>query len=442
MNKTAFDTDLKPGGPFSGLVSIWIFLTLLIPIIGTFYPPETYFRDTVITDTNFEKSVIMPYILVSMAFSIAIFYIYLVRRRTVTHDIPIYALTIVCFLSAFYSNLGPGTILRAMRIIPFVGFSVIYSQIYSHKRIVNLFLVAYFVSSIMSIIMGVVFPRFGHSHYVGLYENIWRGAIVEKNAAGLTYALGLLVTISAALLRRPNWVLIWPTGLFCLILIVMTQSVTSIVCLVIILPLLFLIGVVRKTHSEAAILCALTFLAGAVTLALAIWLTPETFAGLFSRDATLTGRADIWAEVWDLVKKRPLTGYGYGFWGFPSVERDGIWSRLGFKPLHSHNSWLDLTLQIGVVGMLLVLYDLVRSMIRGYYLVLHGERNAILPLSVILLLALRSITEVNFSEPNVSGLFWLVWASITLRGLRPGHRPPDGVSRPAVGQSDDLMPFT
>jgi len=423
VNSASTESDDPFPRPWNTLVHFWVFLTVLVPIIGTFYPPETYFRDALITDQNFQPSFIMPPLLVTMSLSIIILFVYIRRKQKIYHDWPIYGLVFLFFANWILFNPEPSAFFRVLRSLPYVGFAVLYSQCYSFERIVRVFLLAYFVSAVASVVMGIIFPIYGHSHYTGTYENLWRGAIVEKNAAGLTYALGLLISISAALQPRPQWRLIWSTGLLCTFLIVMTQSVTVILCLFVILPSLFLLALYRKSTPSAALLATMAVLFGAFSLIITIWLTPESFAVFFGRDATLTGRSEIWSEVWDLVKQRPIMGYGYGFWGIPSFERDRIWTHLGFTPLHSHNTWLDLMLQVGLIGMIFVLFDLIRSFFIGLWLVTKGVNNAILPLSIIVLVSLRSFTEVGFTEPGIYGLFWLTWTSIMLRIMYRNYVP-------------------
>jgi len=66
----------------------------------------------------------------------------------------------------------------------------------------------------------------------------------------------------------------------------------------------------------------------------------------FGRAESLTGRSDIWAALIPYAMQKPLLGYGYGgFWTNTMVEI--------FHVNHSHNGYMEIILNIGVLGLLL-----------------------------------------------------------------------------------------
>ena len=72
---------------------------------------------------------------------------------------------------------------------------------------------------------------------------------------------------------------------------------------------------------------------------------------LFGKSEDLTGRFDIWASVTGLAAQRPWFGWGWvGYWA-PWVEPfDDLAVRKGVTYLQAHNAWLDVWLQLGIVG--------------------------------------------------------------------------------------------
>ena len=69
------------------------------------------------------------------------------------------------------------------------------------------------------------------------------------------------------------------------------------------------------------------------------------------RDPTFTNRTRIWQLALEYIDHRPWLGYGYGgFWRADSVDANVFWGALGFKTPHAHNSWLELALGLGIVG--------------------------------------------------------------------------------------------
>ena len=66
----------------------------------------------------------------------------------------------------------------------------------------------------------------------------------------------------------------------------------------------------------------------------------------FGRDETLTGRTQTWAELVPVVKSQPLLGTGYGsFW--TTARRDS------YDMSNGHNGYLDILLELGVMGLVL-----------------------------------------------------------------------------------------
>jgi hypothetical protein len=75
---------------------------------------------------------------------------------------------------------------------------------------------------------------------------------------------------------------------------------------------------------------------------------------LFGKSDDLTGRFDIWNSVIGLASERPLFGWGWVSYWAPWVEPfKDLAVRKGVTYLQAHNAWLDVWLQVGIVGLLL-----------------------------------------------------------------------------------------
>ena len=77
------------------------------------------------------------------------------------------------------------------------------------------------------------------------------------------------------------------------------------------------------------------------------------------RDVTLTDRTDLWTDLMDIAAERPLLGVGYGaFW---IGNTHNLWDRHLWRPNQGHNGYLDVYLELGVVGLVLLLAVLATS---------------------------------------------------------------------------------
>ena len=138
---------------------------------------------------------------------------------------------------------------------------------------------------------------------------------------------------------------------------------------------------------------------------------------LVGKSDNLTGRSGIWDTVIALAQQRPVFGWGWvSFWP-PWVEPfKNLIIRNGVMQLHAHNAWLDVWLQLGIVGLIvfgaLVITTLVRSWLTATDRVVSapgspGTFSAVSLLAPLLLTALlvQSLAE---SRLLVEGCFMLL----------------------------------
>jgi hypothetical protein len=93
----------------------------------------------------------------------------------------------------------------------------------------------------------------------------------------------------------------------------------------------------------------------------------STFTGLLGKNDTLTGRTDLWDKVIGLAVQHPVVGWGWiGYWA-PWVEPLGhLFKRYNVYQLHAHNAWLDIWMQLGIVGLVLFGLLFLVTIVRAY----------------------------------------------------------------------------
>ena len=109
----------------------------------------------------------------------------------------------------------------------------------------------------------------------------------------------------------------------------------------------------------------------------------------------MTHRTDIWRSVFDLVAERPLEGWGFtGVW-VPGVEPfAGLIVINGIEYFQAHNSYLEMWMQLGTVGLILFLILLTRTFIKTWRLGVHHSNALYLwPLLLLVTQLVRGITE-------------------------------------------------
>lgn len=121
----------------------------------------------------------------------------------------------------------------------------------------------------------------------------------------------------------------------------------------------------------------------------------RTVFEFLGKSPDMTHRTDIWRSVFDLVSERPLEGWGFtGVW-VPGVEPfAGLIVINGIEYFQAHNSYLEMWLQLGTVGLLLFLILLTRTFIKTWRLGVHQSSVIYLwPLLLLVTQLVRGITE-------------------------------------------------
>jgi O-antigen ligase len=131
---------------------------------------------------------------------------------------------------------------------------------------------------------------------------------------------------------------------------------------------------------------------------------------LIGRDSSLTGRVDLWEVVWPKMLEHPWLGYGYNsFWlGFESAQSADIWSIMKWNVPHSHNAFLDLVQELGLVGLGIFFWGFVIAVQRS--IVWLRWNPSILGLWPITYLSFTLLS--NMSEDAIlkqDNMFWLLY---------------------------------
>jgi O-antigen ligase len=106
------------------------------------------------------------------------------------------------------------------------------------------------------------------------------------------------------------------------------------------------------------------------------------------RDATLTGRTEIWASLLRVAMQRPILGTGFGGFWTPITGEE-------FTVSEAHSGYLDVFLSLGFVGMLLVSFFLLSSCQKAHRELSHDFDWAILWICFLIMAAVHNITETS-----------------------------------------------
>ena len=245
------------------------------------------------------------------------------------------------------------------------------------------------------------------------------GLQLQKNQTGLMMMYGCMAAATAYTLRRDT---LWRIGvagalLLMLAILVATRSTTS-QAITLLAPLvvvaMLILAARPRNQVWATVLLALATMAGVIFLYLAWCSVTGADPWLPMRGATFTGRTDLWQFVMDEIMKRPWFGAGYAsFWSIdpaiqPSLKSD-MWFGVYAIINEGHQGYLDLLATGGIVGLLLGLFVVLRTIGIGARAMTQADpastawqRGTLArPTAVFHMTLLTSLLVHNFTESNL-----------------------------------------
>lgn len=319
--------------------------------------------------------------------------------------------------------------ITARRAIPFTLaalFGLYFAARFPVRRQLSILWGTMVLLALGTIVVAVCFPKIGLDASLG-HTHDWQGVFTQKNACGRAMVLATAITLCMAERRARK---LMSLALFTAVL-VMSGSMTACMIDAALWFTWLLQRMVLRMDRQSRTLTLLTIVAGAVVCVSAGVLYFPELAMLMGRDPTLTGRTDIWSQVWTAIVKHPLLGYGFSaFWQGMRGESYNVILALRFVIFHAHDGFLEIWLELGGAGLVLFLLSYLRAWRRLWPAVREARRpEAVWLVCFLVLIALYNIDENTFLTFN--GIFWIIYVSVVadiemlfLREQAVVHRSP------------------
>lgn len=331
----------------------------------------------------------------------------------------LFSLIIFAFISVVWS-VDPGLTLRrsvALAATTLVG--VDFAIRYTAREQLRLLATALGLFVFVSIIVQLFFP----SLIPGLdyLDEAWHGIVSYKNTFARIVVLAAVVMLCRS--RSSLWKKMVLAG--ALLLVWAANSKGALVVLITLLACFGAAGALRWSSKKLSIVVAAGMVM-AFPLVYFLLHNLSSVTGLLGRDATLTGRADIWQLTLRSIARRPICGYGYAaFWSAFSQEAMRIRGALNWEAApHAHNGYIDLALGMGLSGLFLYLGGYVIAMRRAIRSFRQDlEREAIWPAIYLIFIFLYQLTESSIVAPNT--IFWILYiaAACSVSEIRHSFGP-------------------
>jgi O-antigen ligase len=203
----------------------------------------------------------------------------------------------------------------------------------------------------------------------------------------------------------------------------LANSATSTLCLIVgcsIMAYALTRSVTRSPRRFAVLLA--TLVVTLLILELGFGLSDSIITAV-GRDSTLTGRTDLWNDLLAMAAN-PVLGAGYeSFW--LGDRLNDIWRLHPFRPNQAHNGYLEIYLNLGAVGLLLVAAVMINGFRQSYQRLSTAPEIGSFGFAMWTVLLAASVTEAAFK-------FALLWSTFLLMTLDAPARSIERVRRTAV----------
>lgn len=263
----------------------------------------------------------------------------------------------------------------------------------------------------LSALFAKFYPSLGRIYTV-TGTQMWVGVAGHKNSLGFLCAFTGVVLVWRNLPKWPK-VNLLDAGLlaFAVYLLIGSKSTTSVIVFVLGAFLLIaqslMKGDIRKLNRAVVFgLCLLLVIQVLAVSFLGRSIAPGLFAAA-GKDASLTGRIPLWQTLIDMGQRAPYFGRGFAsFWLSPGRLSE-LWRRVNWTPTTAHNGYIEIFLDLGVAGLLILLCLLVqtyKNIIRSYD---DGPGFSRLKMVLFAMIFFHNFSESSYGKPSV--LLWLLF---------------------------------
>lgn len=292
---------------------------------------------------------------------------------------------------------------------------------YTFDQLLEQLLVLGTVTIAGSIVFALAMPEYGLDN-MGGHAGAWKGVFSAKNALGDMALFFLTIAVSyRARTRFLSGVRICQI-LFCLVAIAFSRAATAYLLTASYVVYLAVMKSLHRFRKRDYIVLAVAMLVAFFLAAAVVLLArPDFLLNLLGKDASLTGRTEIWTAVLHSISRRPLLGYGYqAFWLGLEGESYHVILAVSWMLAQAQSGFLDVTLETGVAGLIIVLLVFCFAFRNALVCLARLRDDARLRavewyLAVVLLTLLYNLDESFLFEPKHLGSMIFVLACVGLK---------------------------
>lgn len=330
--------------------------------------------------------------------------------RTALRDKLVWFLTGTAIISFLWSDFPDESLRKGLTTFQSTYFGLYLASRYSLKQQLEMLAWALGIVAVFSLLFSLAFS--GVAIESGANAGAWRGPFGQRNPFARLMVLGALVFLLLALDSRRHRYLLWGGFGLSVLLILLAGSKTALLLLIILTLLLPLYRALAWNGTIAIPLMITVLLVTGSIAVLVVGNWENIILGL-GRDPSLSGRTQLWEMAIEKISERPWLGYGYqGFWQ-DGGEATMIWRSEGYRPPHAHNGFINISLDLGLLGLFLFVMILAITYLRAIAWSRSGKTiTELWPISFVTFIFLYNQSENTIIAQNF--IFWVLLVAVSL----------------------------
>jgi exopolysaccharide production protein ExoQ len=236
-----------------------------------------------------------------------------------------------------------------------------------------------------SLIVGVISPDLVLEKGGGIsLEGAWHGLTAQKNEFGQIAGFGVLLWLNPWLARQSRGITVLAGAGVSVACLLLSRSSTSMFATALAASLMLILlrssPAMRRYTPHVVVLFALlttVYVLAVLNVVPGLTFLLEPVMSLTGKDSTFSSRTLIWQVIRDHIAQSPYIGTGYGaYWIGPLPQSPSyiFLSVMYLYPTESHNGYLDIMNDLGILGVSLLVGFIV-SFLRQAWQLMKVDRG-------------------------------------------------------------------
>ncbi len=315
-------------------------------------------------------------------------------------------------------SISPSFTIDSIRgeVLPMTFFALYFASRFNMREQMQIVAVTLGIAAMASLFFALAVPSVGR-HIGDEFDGAWKGIYPQKNNFSTTMTMTMLLFFVLSIVNSNRQErLIARVGLFLSVaMILLSTSVSGLIVFITMTLVVFISRLFRWKGYRSVLLLDVSglILLGAGAVLSGTW---QAIVISLGKDPTLSARTYIWTGSLQKIMQEPLLGYGRAaFWRPDSVEAAevGALAAKGFVPSHAHNGFIDVALELGLIGFGIFLLGFIPSFgmaLRRAYKA--SEPEDLWPFAFFCLMVVSNLTEtvlITRTSP-----YWVMYMTMFL----------------------------